>query len=106
MISLKGLQTIIRNYLKDHEKRKKYFAVIMTLSIVVTFAVPMSLIMPAVSMTRDNYSIVADQLASYNADSGGEMLTNAAGEDGNVVDGIVYSPEKMSAITLLIGEVF
>lgn len=101
---MKGLQTIIRNYLKDHEKRKKYFAVIMTLSIVVTFAVPMSLIMPAVSMTRDNYSIVADQLASYNADSGGEMLTNAAGEDGNVVDGIVYSPEKMSAITLLIGE--
>lgn len=101
---MKGLQTIIRNYLKDHEKRKKYFAVIMTLSIVVTFAVPMSLIMPAVSMTRDNSSIVADQLASYNADSGGEMLTNAAGEDGNVVDGIVYSPEKMSAITLLIGE--
>ena len=101
---MNGLQTIIRNYLKDHEKRKKYFAVIMTLSIVVTFAVPMSLIMPAVSMTRDNSSIVADQLASYNADSGGEMLTNAAGEDGNVVDGIVYSPEKMSAITLLIGE--
>lgn len=101
---MKGLQTIIRNYLKDHEKRKKYFAVIMTLSIVVTFAVPMSLIMPAVSMTRDNSSIVADQLASYNADSGGEMLTNAAGEDGNVVDGTSYSKSEMSDVTLLVGD--
>lgn len=41
---MKGFQSLIRKYLKDHEKRKKYLAVIMSLSTIVTFAVPMSLI--------------------------------------------------------------
>ncbi len=56
MISLKGLQSIIRKYLKDHEKHKKYIALIMALSAIVTFAVPMSLIMPAISMTNGDDS--------------------------------------------------
>lgn len=104
---MKGFQSLIRKYLKDHEKRKKYLAVIMSLSTIVTFAVPMSLIMPAISMTDKNdtngESPPVSLLANDEQDNG-QKLTNAAGEDGNIVDGITYSPSEMSLKTLLIGE--
>lgn len=104
---MKGFQSLIRKYLKDHEKRKKYLAVIMSLSTIVTFAVPMSLIMPAISMTDKNDTNGESppiSLLANNEQSDGQMLTNAAGEDGNIVNGTVYSPSQMSLKTLLIGE--
>ncbi len=104
---MKGFQSLIRKYLKDHEKRKKYLAVIMSLSTIVTFAVPMSLIMPAISMTDKNDTNGESppiSLLANNEQSDGQMLTNAAGEDGNIVNGKVYSPSQMSLKTLLIGE--
>lgn len=104
---MKGFQSLIRKYLKDHEKRKKYLAVIMSLSTIVTFAVPMSLIMPAISMTDKNDTNGESPPVSLLAnDERGNVqkLTNAAGADGNIVDGITYSPSEMSLKTLLIGE--
>ncbi|MGN0676264.1 MAG: collagen-binding domain-containing protein, partial [Ruminococcus sp.] len=50
---MKDFQFIIQNFLKDHEKHKKYLALLLVLSIVVSFAVPFSLIMPAISMTGE-----------------------------------------------------
>ena len=99
---MKGLQNLISRYLKDHEKRKKYLAVVLTLSIIVTFAVPMSLIMPAISMTNSTENPV--QTVQLSSDSNtDQMLQNAAGKDGNEVGGHVYSPAEMSAKVLLIG---
>ncbi len=104
---MKGFQSLIRKYLKDHEKRKKYLAVIMSLSTIVTFAVPMSLIMPAISMTDKNDTNGESppvSLLANDEQGNGQKLTNAAGADGNIVDGITYSPSEMSLKTLLIGE--
>lgn len=104
---MKGFQSLIRKYLKDHEKRKKYLAVIMSLSTIVTFAVPMSLIMPAISMTDKNDTNGESppvSLLANDEQGNGQKLTNAAGADGNIVDGITYSPSEMSMKTLLIGE--
>lgn len=107
---MKGLQTLILKYLKDHEKHKRYLSIIMCLSMIVTFAVPMSLIMPAISMTRDADSgediNVAEPLA-YNNNIGKSLdnLKNAnGGVGGNEVDGKIYSPGELSLKTLLVGD--
>ncbi len=48
---MKEFQTVIYKFLKNHEKHKKYLALLTVLSLVVSMAVPFSLIMPAISMT-------------------------------------------------------
>ena len=53
---MKDFQFVIQNFLKNHEKHKKYIALLTVLSLIVSFAVPFSLIMPAVSMTKDSSS--------------------------------------------------
>lgn len=107
---MKGLQTLIHKYLKDHEKHKRYLAIIMCLSMIVTFAVPMSLIMPAISMTNDadseESSNAAEPLA-YNNDIGKSLgnLQNAnGGVDGNKIGEDIYSPGELTLKTLLVGE--
>lgn len=99
---MRGLQNLISKYLKDHEKRKKYLAVVLTLSIIVTFAVPMSLIMPAISMTNEPDSAVQTEQMSLYSETG-PRLENAAKADGNEVDGKVYSPQYLPEVTLLVG---
>lgn len=49
---MKRFQSIIQKYITNHQKHKKYLAAVLALSILVSFAVPVSLIMPAVSMTN------------------------------------------------------
>lgn len=49
---MKRFQSIIQKYITGHQKHKKYLAAVLALSILVSFAVPLSLIMPAVSMTE------------------------------------------------------
>jgi len=51
---VKEFQTVIYKFLKNHEKHKKYLALLTVLSLVVSMAVPFSLIMPAISMTDPN----------------------------------------------------
>lgn len=50
---MKEFQNVIQNFLKNHEKHKKYLALLTVLSLVVSFTVSMGLIKPAVSMTRE-----------------------------------------------------
>ena len=103
---MKGLQFLVQKYLKDHEKQKRYLAIIMCLSAIVTFAVPMSLIMPAISMTNSDSAGESPPPSISplaNETQGGQTLTNAADADGNIVDDITYSPREMSLKTLLIG---
>lgn len=106
---MKGLQTLIRKYLKDHEKHKRYLAIIMCLSMIVTFAVPMSLIMPAISMTNNADSgddgTVAVPLATENPNIAWGALKNAdEGKNGNIIGNNIYSPGELSLKTLLVGE--
>ena len=51
---MKRFQSIIQKYITNHQKHKKYLAAVLALSILVSFAVPVSLIMPAVSMTQND----------------------------------------------------
>lgn len=49
---MKDFQSAINSLLKDHKKHKQYLAFLLALSMIVSVAVPFSLIVPAVSMTQ------------------------------------------------------
>jgi len=51
---VKEFQSVIYKFLKNHEKHKRYIALLTVLSLIVSVAVPFSLIMPAISMTDPN----------------------------------------------------
>lgn len=93
----------LQSFLKKHnlKKTKNFFTAF--LSIIVVISVVSSLITPAVSMTRIEPLLTLPMKRAVD-DDGYQMLHNAAGENGNVVDGKVYSPAEMKAITLLIGD--
>lgn len=99
---MKDIQNVVNSYLLNHEKQKKYLAVVLALSMLVTFIVPLILTQSAESMTRNN-GILATQLAMA-VPEGHEYLTNYAGIDANEVNGVTYSPKELSEVTLLIGE--
>ena len=108
---MKSFQSIIQNYLKKHQNHKKYMAFILALSLCVSVAVPLSLMMPAKSMTNTDKDsmLYATPLSGTNGSR--EVLENAAGIDAHiftyVVDGqsqqVTYSPRDMELITLLFG---
>ncbi|MGN0580961.1 MAG: glycoside hydrolase family 9 protein [Ruminococcus sp.] len=108
---MKSFQSIIQKYLKNHKNHKKYIAVVLSLSILVSFVVPLSLMMPATSMTNidDDPAINVTPLSALSESR--EVLENAAKSDAHiftyVVDGqsnqIAYSPKDMELITLLFG---
>ena len=108
---MKSFQSIIQNYLKNHQNHKKYMAFILALSLCVSVAVPLSLMMPAKSMTNTDKDsmLYATPLSGTNGSR--EVLENAAGIDAHiftyVVDGqsqqVTYSPRDMELITLLFG---
>lgn len=49
---MKETQNLIRKMLKDHKRHKKWIAVMLSLSMLILFLVPLGLIMPAVSMSK------------------------------------------------------
>lgn len=104
---LKRFQSIIQTYLNDHEKHKKQLAVLLALSILVFFTVPLGLMKPAKSMTSPKVSPVTPEIPvvqlNYTGSDGREKVTNAADADGNIVDGIIYSPQEADLITLFFG---
>lgn len=71
---MKEFQSIILKFVKNHERHKKYLAFLMALSIMVSFAVPFSLIMPAISMTAEDAPYADDMPTTYSA-SGKESQT-------------------------------
>lgn len=101
---MKQFQSAIKKYLHNHQQHKKGIAVALTLSIIVSMAVPFSLIMPAISMTGSDGE---ENIPAAHA-AGEVVLKNANGADGNViaVNGVdtSFSPEEMSLITLIVGE--
>lgn len=92
---MKELQKTVESYITNRHKQKKYLAVLTALSIMISFVVPFTLIEPAISTTGDGIS--------PQADSGAAMVQNYSGEDGNIVDGVKYSPKELSEVELLIG---
>lgn len=71
---MKEFQSIILKFVKNHERHKKYLAFLLALSIMVSFAVPFSLIMPAISMTAEDTQYADDMPMMYSA-SGKESHT-------------------------------
>ncbi len=65
---MKDFQNVIGKYLLNREKNKKYLAVLLALCLLVSFAVPYSLIQPADSLTIDR-SHLATQLSTVNPGS-------------------------------------
>lgn len=51
---MKRFQTIIQKYITNHQKHKKYLAGVLALSVLVSFGVSSGLIMPAISMTKED----------------------------------------------------
>ena len=96
---MRELQSILNNYISNTEKQKRHLAVLVTLSLLVSFIVPYILVEPADSLTKDSYN-----LSYYGADvlsSEGNMVSNLnGGQDAN--NG--YSPGQLSEVTLLIGD--
>ena len=69
---------------------KRLFSSVTSALLALTYALPPSL----------GNSAVGRMLQ---ADAAGNMISNVAGEDGNIVDGVVYSPHELSEATLLVG---
>lgn len=94
---MKRFQSIIQKYITNHQKHKKYLAAVLALSVLVSFAVPISLIMPAVSMTeRDTDKIYAQPL------NNGIMTLSAESEYPNAVD--IATADELFALTVMAGD--
>ena len=104
---VKGFQLIVQNYLTNHEKHKKYIALVLALSMLVFCTVPFGLMKPATSMTTNSLTPVTEisKLAFQNSENGNEreLVRNYSKTEGNIVDNIIYSPEYADLITLLFG---
>lgn len=99
---MKRFQSIIQKYITNHQKHKKYLAAVLALSILVSFAVPVSLIMPAVSMTQndtnENYAQpLNNEIETYtNESTGTNEWFDTASDNGEGVD----FENKITSITI------
>lgn len=98
---MKDFRSVISDYLNKNDRHKKQLAAVVSLSMLVSFTVPMILQEPASSMTGDSFTPVSDILSTklFNAASD-HMVENYAKADGN--DG--QSPQYLSEVALIIGE--
>lgn len=98
---MKDFRSVLSDYLNKHDKHRKQLAAVVSLSMLVSFSVPMILTEPAVSMTQDSFSPVGDILSTqlFNA-SNGNMIGNVAGGECENNS----NPEQISEVTLLMGE--
>lgn len=81
---MKEFQSIILKFVKNHERHKKYLAFLLALSIMVSFAVPFSLIMPAISMTAEDTQYADDM----------PMMYSASGKDSQTTRQHPYGPAR------------
>lgn len=105
---MKELQNIIHRHFEDPKQKKRYLAIFIALSMLVSFMVPLILMEPADSITKSKFRASSAEVDVPRPDLGkeisGEMLNNAYGENGNIgADGYVYSPAQMDLYTLLFG---
>lgn len=99
---MKDFLYVVEDYIKKHKNGKRALAALVSLSVFVSFAVPMMLTEPAVSQTRDSFAPVGDLLASqmFNAAEDHMIKNMNGGKDGNSG----YSKGSLSEVALLIGE--
>ena len=113
---MKELQNFVYRHMDALRHHKRYLAMLTALSMLVTFIVPLILIEPADSMTKQRLMLLSDSGTPSYPTSFGEnvsgvnanMVPNAAGTDGNgangnEVNGVTYSPAQMDILTLLFG---
>ncbi len=93
---MKDFQNTIQYYLLNHEKQKKYLAVVLALSMLVTFIVPLILTQSAESMTRNNV-VVSMPLAQV---AGNETLHPISCTDA----GCTNAAHAYSEVDLLVGK--
>lgn len=130
---MKELNRMLSRYLERVKRTHRYLAILVVLSLVVTFIVPLGFVENADSKTgqlicgmvehthnaecgyganctitphihtEDCYRRVT--LISAAKDATDVLLqTNAAGEDGNIVKDVTYSPQQVGLLTLLFGK--
>ncbi|MCM1132555.1 MAG: glycoside hydrolase family 9 protein [Ruminococcus flavefaciens] len=94
---MKDFRSVIDDYLKKHDRHKKQLAAVVSLSMLVSFTVPMVLQEPASGMTGDSFTPVGDILSTklFNLSQGD--MENVAKKDG------AHSSQYASAVELLIG---
>lgn len=99
---MKDFRYVVEDYIKKRKNGKRALAALVSLSVFVSFAVPMMLTEPAVSQTRDSFAPVGDLLASqmFNAAEDHMIKNMNGGKDGNSG----YSKGSLSEVALLIGE--
>lgn len=134
---MKELNRMLSGYLERVKRTHRYLAILVVLSLVVTFVVPLGLIENADSKTGQLICGMIEHTHNAECDYGTnctitphihtevcyqqavallsaagttttEKLTNAAGEDGNIVSKdekeTVYSPKEAELLTLLFGK--
>jgi len=97
---VRELQSILNNYISNTEKQKRHLAVLVTLSLLVSFIVPYILVEPADSLTKDSYNL-SYYGADILSDEGKVMVPNL---NGGQTANNNYSPGQLSEVTLLIGD--
>jgi len=97
---VKNFRNLVDTYVLDREKHKKHLAVVLSLSMLVTFAVPLSLMQPAESMTA-NKGFMGMPLARA-VDADGRTLVDNLNGGQTANNG--YSLGQLSEVALLIGE--
>ena len=78
---MREFQSTMSKIVKDHKKGKRYLAFLVALSMIVSVAVPFSLIMPAISMTYDDETFQEDDFDNLSEDSDGLTLLPLSNTD-------------------------
>lgn len=110
---MKELQNIVNKHFEKLRNKKKYLAVVTALSMLVSFMVPLILTEPADSMTYKKVTLLSDEnttekipVTNLGINISGDdknMVSNAAGESGNIANGVTYAPKEMDVLALLFG---
>ena len=111
---MKELQNIVNKHFEKLRNKKKYLAVVTALSMLVSFMVPLILTEPADSMTYKKVTLLSDENTTekipvknlgLSITKGGNTVwvPNAAGESGNIANGVTYAPKEMDILALLFG---
>ncbi len=98
---MKDFRQMVDTYVLDREKHKKYLAFVLALSMMVTFAVPLSLMQPAESMTANREFLgmplaKANSVTSYIGNNTTDDVTLLIGENHPLRDGATTTEEVIA----------
>ena len=91
---MREFQSKVSLLLRDHKNHKRYLAFLLALSMIVSVAVPFSLIMPAVSMA-------VQDVQTENMGVEGEWFT---GVQTTIPDGAVNLADRVTSLTYDLGD--